>query len=99
MVFYKLYLDLMSFWRQQCPNRIYDICYEVLTENQKEETSRLLAFCDLEWEQQCVDFHRTKRIVKTASAAQVRTKMYQGSSEEWRNYEKHLQPLIDGLGH
>ena len=99
VAFYNLYLDLMSFWRQQCPNSLYDICYEFLTENQEEETSRLLAFCDLDWEQQCVDFHKTKRIVKTASAAQVRTKMYQGSSEEWRKYEKHLQPLIDSLGH
>lgn len=99
VAFYKLYLDLMSFWRQRCPNKIYDICYEVLTENQEEETSRLLAFCDLEWEPQCLDFHRTKRIIKTASAAQVRTKMYQRSSEQWRNYEKHLQCLIDALDH
>jgi len=96
--FYKLYIDLMSFWREKFPNSIYDLCYEDLTENQEEETRKLLTFCDLEWEEQCLDFHKTKRVVKTESAAQVRKKMYKGSSEAWRKYEKHLQPLIKALG-
>ena len=97
--FHKLYIDLMSFWRERYPNSIYDLCYEDLTENQEQETHSLLAFCNLEWEEQCLDFHETKRAVKTASAAQVREKMYKGSSEAWRKYEEHLQPLIKGLGH
>ena len=99
MAFYKLYIDLMSFWRERFPNNIYDLCYEDLTENQEAETRKLLGFCDLKWEQQCLAFHQTKRVVKTASAAQVRKKMYQGSSEAWRKYELHLQPLIKGLGY
>jgi len=97
--FYKLYIDLMSFWRERYPNSIYDVCYEGLTENQEEETRRLLAFCDLEWEKQCLDFHNTKRAVKTASVVQVRKKMYQGSSDAWRKYEEYMQPLIKGLGY
>lgn len=96
--FYKLYVDLMSFWRERYPNSIYDLSYEDLTENQEYETRKLLAFCDLEWEEQCLDFHKTKRAVKTASTSQVWKKMYQGSSEAWRKYEEHLQPLIIGLG-
>ena len=99
VAFYKLYLELMSFWRERFPNNIYDLCYEDLTENQEAETRKLLGFCDLKWEQQCLAFHQTKRVVKTASAAQVRKKMYQGSSEAWRKYELHLQPLIKGLGY
>jgi len=99
VVFYKLYIDLMSFWRERYPNSIYDLCYEDLTENQDQETRRLLEFCNLEWEEQCLYFHKTKRAVKTASAAQVRKKMYKGSSEAWRKYEEHLQPLINGLGY
>jgi len=97
--FYKLYIDLMSFWRERYPNSIYDLCYEDLTENQEEETRKLLAFCDLKWEEQCLDFHKTKRVVKTTSATQVRKKMYKGSSETWRNYENHLQSLINDLGY
>jgi len=95
--FYNLYLDLMSFWREQYPNSIYDLYYEDLTENQEQETRRLLEFCDLEWEERCLDFHRTERAVKTASSVQVRKKMYKGSSEAWRQYEEHLQPMINGL--
>ena len=70
---------------------------EELTVNQEEETRGLLEFCGLEWEEKCLDFHKTKRAVGTASAAQVRQKMYTGSSEAWRKYENHLQPLIKAL--
>jgi len=97
--FYKLYIDLMSFWRERFPNAIYDLCYEDLTENQEQETRKLLTYCDLHWEMQCLDFHQTKRTVQTMSAAQIRKKMYQGSSEAWRKYAVHLQPLINGLGY
>ena len=97
--FYRLYTDLMLFWREQFPSSIYDICYENLTENQKEETYKLLSFCDLDWEEQCLDFHKTKRVVTTASDVQVRKKMYKGSSEAWRKYEEHIQPLLKALGY
>ncbi len=95
--FYLLYIELMAFWREQHPNNIYDLYYENLTENQEEETRRLFAFCDLDWEEQCLDFHKTKRVVKTASNLQVRKKMYKGSSEAWKKYKTHLKPLINGL--
>jgi len=97
--FYKLYTDLMSFWRERFPNKIYDICYEDLTENQQEETRKLLEYCDLDWEERCLNFHQTGRAVRTASAAQVRQKIYTGSSEAWKRYEAYLQPLIKALGH
>ena len=97
--YHVLYTDLMSFWREQFPNRIYDICYEDLTENQQEETCKLLQFCDLDWEDRCLNFHETERVVKTASATQVRKKMYKGSSEAWRRYEAQLQPLLKSLGY
>ena len=95
--YYALYSDLMSFWHEQFPNQIYDICYEDLTTNQEEETRKLLEYCDLDWDESCLNFHSNERAVKTASALQVRKKMYQGSSEAWKKYEAHLQPLIQGL--
>ncbi len=95
--FYNTYIELMAFWRERFPGNIHDLCYDDLTENQEEETHKLLSFCDLKWEAQCLDFHKTKRQVRTASSAQVRKKMYTGSSEAWRKYEKHLQPLVSGL--
>lgn len=95
---YKLYLDLMAFWRKNFPGQIYDLEYEALTENQKPETERLLQYCGLCWEEQCLEFYKTKRSVRTLSDAQVRQKIYTGSSEDWRKYEKNLQPLIKELG-
>jgi len=95
--FYNLYEDLMEFWHELYPNKIYDISYEDLTTNQEEETRKLLEYCDLEWDEDCLNFHTNERAVQTASSLQVREKMYQGSSEVWKQYWARIQPLIDGL--
>lgn len=95
--YYLLYHDLMEFWQTRFPNTIYHLDYEELTENQEIETRKLLDYCGLDWEQSCLDFHATKREVKTASQVQVRKKMYQGSSSAWIKYERQLQPLISKL--
>ena len=87
----------MDLWHELFPNLIYDLCYEDLTMNQEKETRNLLKFCDLKWDKNCLDFHKNKRGVLTASSAQVRKKIYQDSSEAWKEYEKYLQPLIKGL--
>jgi len=92
--FYKLYEDLMIFWHELYPNKIYDISYEDLTTNQEEETRKLLEYCDLEWDEDCLNFHTNKRAVQTASSLQVREKMYQGSSEAWKTYKDYLKPII-----
>ena len=95
--YYNSYIDLMTFWHQLFPRKIYDICYEDLTTNQEEETRNLLKYCELEWDDNCLNFHNNKRAVKTTSSLQVRKKMYQGSSEVWKKYESYLQPLIKVL--
>ena len=97
VTFYGLYSKLMDFWHNKFPEKIYDICYEDLTTNQEEETKKLLEYCELDWDDNCLNFHKNKRPVKTASSFQVKQKMYQGSSEAWKKYESHIQPLIDGL--
>ena len=95
--FYKLYIEMMDFWDKLFPNSIYDINYEKLTNNQKIETQKVLDYCDLDWDENCLNFHKNDRAVHTASASQVRQKMYQGSSEVWKKYESYLKPLIEGL--
>jgi len=95
--YYRLYEELMLFWHQQFPGRILDFSYEALTNNQADETHRLLEYVELEWDDRCIDFHATERAVATASSRQVRQKLYQGSSEEWRRYETYLRPMIDIL--
>lgn len=92
--FYVLYADLMEFWHARFPGEIYDLCYESLTEHQESETQRLLQYIGLDLEAQCMHFYETDRSVRTASATQVRQKMYRGSSDAWRKYEKHLGPML-----
>ena len=95
--YYNSYNELMSFWYKLFPNKIYDICYEDLTTNQEEETKKLLEYCELDWDDNCLNFHTNKRAVRTTSSLQVRKKMYQGSSEAWKKYEAYLKPLIKNL--
>ena len=89
----------MEFWHQLFPDKIYDISYEELTINQEEETRKLLEYCELDWDENCLNFHTNKRAVNTASAVQVRQKMYQGSSDAWKKYEAYLGPLLKGLNY
>ncbi len=95
--YYLLYRELMSYWHEKFPGRIYDLGYERLTENQKAETQKLLEYCRLSWDDRCLEFEKTERPVRTASATQVRQKIYQGSSLAWIPYEPYLQPLRDAL--
>ena len=95
--YFCLYTDLMQFWNKLFPNKIYDCIYEDLTKNQEIETRKILKYCDLEWDENCLNFHKNKTTVKTTSSLQVKQKMYQGSSEVWKEYEAYLQPLIKGL--
>jgi len=97
--FYNSYNEMMAFWHELFPNKIYDISYEDLTTCQEEETRKLLEYCELEWDENCLNFHKNKRAVKTASSSQVREKMYQGSSEAWKKYKTQLKPLLNSLGY
>ena len=95
--FYTLYSEMMDFWHTLYPKKIYDISYEELTKNQKNETQKLLNYCELDWDDNCLNFHKNSRGVVTASSSQVRQKMYQGSSEAWKKYESNLKTIIEGL--
>jgi len=95
--FYALYSEMMDFWHKLFPNKIYDISYEELTINQKKETQKLLNYCELDWDENCLNFHKNVRGVVTASKTQVRKKMYQRSSEAWKKYESNLKTLTEGL--
>lgn len=96
--YYKLYTDLMMFWRKKFGETMYELDYDRLTKNQEGETRALLAFCGLEFEAETLSFHENVRPVRTASQEQVRRKMYTGSTQAWRAYEPHLKPLMEILG-
>ena len=94
---YKMFSDLMSFFRHRYPDKIYVLDYEKLTEDQETETKKLLDFCGLDWEADCLKFYNNNNFVKTASALQVKKKMYTGSSEAWKSYRQYLQPVENWL--
>jgi len=95
--FYKLYEEQMKFWHSLFPNQIYDLQYESLTKNQTKETAKLLNFCNLDWDENCLHFYNNNRSVKTASKDQVRKKIYSNSSNAWKKYKNYLNPIFDGL--
>jgi tetratricopeptide (TPR) repeat protein len=95
--YYKLYESLMEHWQSILPGRILQVSYETLIEEQEPQTRRLLDYCDLEYESRCLEFHRTKRIVKTASHLQVRRALYNSSVDAWKPYATHLGDLQKGL--
>ena len=98
-MYYGLYENLMNFWSNKFPNKIYDFNYESLTSNQEEETRNILKYCDLDWDDNCLNFYNNITAMKTTSAMQVKKKMYKGSSDVWRIYKSYLQPLIKGLNY
>jgi tetratricopeptide (TPR) repeat protein len=95
--FHNLYRMLMKHWHEVLPGEIYDIEYEALTQNPEHEIRNLLAACDLEWQDSCLDFDKTPGLVTTASFYQVRQPMYTSSVSLWQKYEEFLQPLLTEL--
>ena len=96
--YYKLYQNLMEFWKQLLPDFIYDISYEKLVENQETESRKLLDFCNLDWDKDCLTFYKNKRGIITASFAQARKPIYKSSVKLWKRYESELLPLFEVLG-
>lgn len=96
--YWHLYNDLMKYWRNLFPNQILDVPYEQLTEEPENWSRKIVEFSGLQWEDACLNFHLNNRAVRTASASQVRKKIYKGSSEAWRKYEPQLSGLKADLG-
>jgi hypothetical protein len=80
------------------PSRVHRVIYEHMVDDTEAEVRRLLDYCGLEFESDCLEFHKTDRAVRTASSEQVRRPIYRDSTDEWRAYEQHLGPLIEALG-
>ncbi len=95
--YYNDYTDLMRHWQRIYPGRIHTLSYEALIENQQQVTRDLLDYCNLEWEEQCLAFYKSKRNVTTASKHQVRRPLYKSSVKRWEHYKAHIQPLIAKL--
>jgi tetratricopeptide (TPR) repeat protein len=90
--------ELMAHWRSVLPEgAVLDISYEALVADFETEVRRLLAFCGLTWDPAVLNFHQTRRAVRTRSEFQVRKPLYASSIGRWRRYEDRLGPLLAAL--
>jgi hypothetical protein len=96
--YYGLYKDLMGYWRSTLRIPMLDVRYEDMVANQEETSRRLVEFCGLEWEPNCLAFYETNRGIATASFDQVRQPIYRTSVGRWKNYAAHIGPLRQALG-
>ena len=91
--YFNMYKDLMSFWNNEFKDEVYNLTYENLINNKEVEIKNLLKFCDLEWDDNCLNPHKNKKLVGTASLAQIRAPIYQSSINKWKNVDDELNDL------
>jgi tetratricopeptide (TPR) repeat protein len=96
--YYRANAALMEHWREVLPSeQMLEVQYEELVVNFEPLARRIVAYCGLEWDAACLEFHKTKRPVWTASVIQVRQPIYRSSIGRWKAYEDMLRPLSEAL--
>jgi hypothetical protein len=84
---------LMAHWKRVMPERILEIDYEAIVDDQEQTTRKLLEFCGLSWNEACLRFDQNEAPVSTASAVQVRQPLYRSALQRWKRYERQLAGL------
>jgi hypothetical protein len=96
--YYRSYLELMRHWDAVLPGQVLRMLYKDVVDDLETNVRRILDFCCLKFEPACLEFYKSKRAVYTASSEQVRQPIFHDGLSPWRNYERWLGPLKDGLG-
>ena len=90
--------DLMLFWKSLDQNLFYEVQYESLIENPNKEIKKILKYCDLEWQDNCLNFHNNKKTsIRTLSVHQARQPIYKSSIQSYEKYSKYLGKYFDKL--
>jgi tetratricopeptide (TPR) repeat protein len=96
---YVRYRGLMDHWAEVLPGRVKTLSYEALVAEPEAQIRWLVTeACGLTWSPRCLRHDQTRRPIATASADQARRPIYRSSLERWRQYERHLAPLVAALG-
>ena len=97
--YYRAYHATMAHWRSVLPGAtLLEVDYEAVVDDLEGQARRIVAHCGLDWADSCLEFYRTKRLVRTSSATQVRQPIYKTSVGRWRQYGALLRPLFEALG-
>jgi len=96
-IYYKLYQDLMNFWKNKFDKKIYDLNYENLVKNHESEIKKLIDFCEIKWDQNCLKHYENEKSIKTVSFAQARKPIYTSSIKNSDLYNGYLNELKSEL--
>jgi tetratricopeptide (TPR) repeat protein len=96
--YYRSYLKLMRHWDLALPGQVLRVQHEDVVDDLEGSVRRILDHCGLPFEDACVEFHKTRRSVRTPSSEQVRRPIFRDGIEQWKNFEPWLQPLRAALG-
>jgi tetratricopeptide (TPR) repeat protein len=96
--YYRTYLELMGHWDEALPGRVLRVHHEDVVDDLEGSVRRILDHCGLPFETACVEFHRSRRSVRTPSSEQVRQPIFRGGLDQWRPFEPWLAPLRQALG-
>ena len=96
--YYNLYFNLIKFWEKKLPKFIYNLKYENVVNNKEYEIQQLLKFCNLEWDDKCINHHKQKNsIIKTSSYSQARKPIYSSSINSNKRYSKDLEEMFSSI--
>jgi tetratricopeptide (TPR) repeat protein len=95
--YYVAYRQLMEHWLAVLPGVMHTVRYEALVEDLEGESRRLLDFCGLAWQANCLQFYKNPEASTTASTVQIRRPIYKSSVGKWRNYQQQLRPVAEIL--
>ncbi len=96
--YYRTYIELMDHWDTVLPGRVLRVQHEDVVDDLEGSVRRILDYCGLAFEPACVEFHKTKRSVRTPSSEQVRQPIFRDGLDQWKKYERWLDPLRAFLG-
>lgn len=96
--YYRTYVELMDHWDEVLPGRVLRVQHEDVVDDLEGSVRRILDYCGLPFEPACIEFHKTKRSVRTPSSEQVRQPIFRDGLDQWKNFSEHLDPLREALG-
>lgn len=96
--YYRQYVELMAHWHEVLPGFALTVQHEDVVDDLEGQVRRILEFCDLPFEDQCLRYYETERSVRTPSSEQVRQPIFRSALEHWRHYDEWLDPLKEALG-
>jgi tetratricopeptide (TPR) repeat protein len=96
--YYRAYVEQMAAFDREAPGAVYRVIYETMVGDTEGEVRRLLDHVGVPFEDDCLEFHRNRRAVRTASSEQVRQPIFTDGVDHWRQFEPYLGPLREALG-